>query len=157
MRSRRLPARNMLRSVRYCYRYKEVSVIKRKERKRKFFIFQFVRNIIYIVAYGPVAKLWLCKQRPLLGNIYNIHAYNHRITVFSLWILSKYYNREFWSLVSSVINIWPLAPDCTWHQEWWLTDHQSQCDFDFDLVQLRSARETVKRGPEGVKLKNFYC
>jgi hypothetical protein len=28
------------------------------------------------VAYRPVARRWLCKQRPLLGNAHNIHARN---------------------------------------------------------------------------------
>jgi hypothetical protein len=35
-----------------------------------------------IVTYKPVAKRWLCKQRPLLGNARNIHAHNNRRTVF---------------------------------------------------------------------------
>jgi DNA-directed RNA polymerase beta' subunit len=33
----------------------------------------------YVVTYRPVAKWWLCKQRPLLGN-----ARNNRRTVFSV-------------------------------------------------------------------------
>jgi hypothetical protein len=32
----------------------------------------------YIVAYRPVAKRWLCKLRPLLGNVRNIFARNNR-------------------------------------------------------------------------------
>jgi hypothetical protein len=39
---------------------------------------------IHIVAYRPVAKWRLCKQRPLLCNARNIHARNKRRTVFSL-------------------------------------------------------------------------
>jgi hypothetical protein len=30
--------------------------------------------MVYIVAYRPVAKQWLCKQRPLLGNARNMHV-----------------------------------------------------------------------------------
>jgi hypothetical protein len=26
------------------------------------------------VTYGPIAKQWLCKQRPLIGNARNMHA-----------------------------------------------------------------------------------
>jgi hypothetical protein len=36
------------------------------------------------VAYRLVAKQWLYKQRPLLGNTRNIHARNNR-TVFTIW------------------------------------------------------------------------
>jgi hypothetical protein len=36
------------------------------------------------VVYRPVVKRWLCKQRPLLGNIRSIHARNNRITMFSV-------------------------------------------------------------------------
>jgi hypothetical protein len=35
-------------------------------------------------AYRPVAKQWLCKQLPLLGNVRNIHARNNRERCF-LW------------------------------------------------------------------------
>jgi hypothetical protein len=38
-----------------------------------------------IVAYRPVVKQWLCKHRPLLGNVCNIHASNNRRTAFSMW------------------------------------------------------------------------
>jgi hypothetical protein len=38
-----------------------------------------------IVAYRPVAKQSLGKQRPLLGNARNIHACDNRRTVFSMW------------------------------------------------------------------------
>jgi hypothetical protein len=34
----------------------------------------------FIVAYRPVAKQWLRKQRPLLGKACNIHARNNRTT-----------------------------------------------------------------------------
>jgi hypothetical protein len=51
------------------------------------------------VAYRPVAKRWLCKQRPLLGNARNIHARNNRRTVFSMWSVPRCYNREVLSLV----------------------------------------------------------
>jgi hypothetical protein len=50
---------------------------------------------IYNVAYRPVAKRWLCKQQPLLGNARN------RKTVFSMCSVPRCYNREVWSLVSS--------------------------------------------------------
>jgi hypothetical protein len=33
--------------------------------------------LLHIVAYSPVAKLWLCKQRPLLANARNIHERNN--------------------------------------------------------------------------------
>jgi hypothetical protein len=57
----------------------------------------------------PVARCWdntsirprELKQRPLLGNASNIHAHNNR-TVFSVWSVPRCYNREVWSLVSSV-------------------------------------------------------
>jgi hypothetical protein len=39
---------------------------------------------LYIVAYRPVAKQRLCKQRPLLGNARNMHARYNRRTVFSV-------------------------------------------------------------------------
>jgi hypothetical protein len=32
------------------------------------------------MAYRPVAKQYLCKQRPLLGNDRNIHSCNNRTT-----------------------------------------------------------------------------
>jgi hypothetical protein len=35
---------------------------------------------INIVAYRPVATRWLCKQRTLLRNSRNIHAYDNRTT-----------------------------------------------------------------------------
>jgi hypothetical protein len=37
------------------------------------------------VAYRPIAQQWLCKHRPLLGNVRNIHARNNRRTAFSIW------------------------------------------------------------------------
>jgi hypothetical protein len=36
----------------------------------------------------------------------------------------------------TIINIWSWAPDGTRHQDL-LTDHQSQCDFDFDCTDRR--------------------
>jgi hypothetical protein len=33
----------------------------------------------------------------------------------------------------TAINIWPWVPDGARHQDYWLTDLQSQCDFDFDF------------------------
>jgi hypothetical protein len=77
-------------------------------------LWQFLRNIveihvkynshkISIMAYRPVAKRWLCKQRSLLANALNTHAHNNRRTVFSMWSVPRYYNREFWSLVSLVL------------------------------------------------------
>jgi hypothetical protein len=33
---------------------------------------------VYIVAYRPVAKWWICKQQPLLGNTRIIHSCNNR-------------------------------------------------------------------------------
>jgi hypothetical protein len=44
---------------------------------RAFFLVSFG-----IVTYKPVAKRWLCKQRPLLGNARNIIACNNRRNVF---------------------------------------------------------------------------
>jgi hypothetical protein len=40
----------------------------------------------HIVAYGPVTKQWLYKQRPLLGDTRNIHVYacNNRRTAVSV-------------------------------------------------------------------------
>jgi hypothetical protein len=43
------------------------------------------------VAYRPVAKPWLCKQRPLLGNACNLHARNNRTTVLCNPFLSNGY------------------------------------------------------------------
>jgi hypothetical protein len=40
-------------------------------------------SLVHIVAYRPVAKLWLCKQWPLLGNARNIHTCNNR--TMGLW------------------------------------------------------------------------
>jgi hypothetical protein len=43
--------------------------------------FRPVPNIVHhIVTYRPVAKRWLCKQRPLLGNARNIHSCNNKTT-----------------------------------------------------------------------------
>jgi hypothetical protein len=42
-----------------------------------------------------------------------------------------------------VTNIWPWAPDGARHQDLltdWLTDRQSQCDFDFDLKIMAELR-----------------
>jgi hypothetical protein len=39
----------------------------------------------HIVAYRPVAKWWVCKQRPLLSNGRSIHAHNSRKAVLSVW------------------------------------------------------------------------
>jgi hypothetical protein len=39
----------------------------------------------HTMAYRPVAKQWICKQLPLLGNTRNLHARNNRRTVFSKW------------------------------------------------------------------------
>jgi hypothetical protein len=50
------------------------------------FILPSLQNI---VAYGPIAKKWLGKQRPLLGNIRNIHASNNRKTGSCNPFLSK--------------------------------------------------------------------
>jgi hypothetical protein len=36
------------------------------------------------VAYKPVAKRWLCKERPFLGNARNIHEHNNRRVLFSV-------------------------------------------------------------------------
>jgi hypothetical protein len=35
------------------------------------------------MAYGSVTKQWLCRQRPLLGNVRNYHASKNRKT--GLW------------------------------------------------------------------------
>jgi hypothetical protein len=35
--------------------------------------------MVHIVAYRPVAKQWLSKQRPLLGSARNIHARNNGV------------------------------------------------------------------------------
>jgi hypothetical protein len=48
---------------------------------------EVVINKLYkysIVAYRPVAKEWLYKQRPLLSNTRNIQARNNRRTMFSM-------------------------------------------------------------------------
>jgi hypothetical protein len=71
---------------------------------------------INIVAYRPVAKQWLCKQRPFLGNgsvntfpllgsrflIMQQLDYNNGNGVFSMWIVPKCYKQwtslvEFWN------------------------------------------------------------
>jgi steroid 5-alpha reductase family enzyme len=36
----------------------------------------------YMVVYRPIAKLWLCKQQPLLGDARNIHEHNRRTVLF---------------------------------------------------------------------------
>jgi hypothetical protein len=38
-------------------------------------------NSKHILAYRPIAKRWLCKQRPMLGNARSIHARNKTGTV----------------------------------------------------------------------------
>jgi hypothetical protein len=46
-----------------------------------------------------------------------------------------------------IINIWSWAPDGARHQDWltdWLTDRQSQCDFDLDL-RTRQKRDEIWR------------
>jgi hypothetical protein len=41
---------------------------------------------------------------------------------------------------------------------YWLTDRQSQCDFDFDFDLLgNSVRGAMKIEPECVKLRNLHC
>jgi hypothetical protein len=59
--------------------------------------------LMYIVAYRAVAKRWLCKQRPFLGNGWvtmfrgNEYARNNRVTVgngvFSRWFVPKCYTQ----------------------------------------------------------------
>jgi hypothetical protein len=39
---------------------------------------------------------------------------------------------------------------------YWLTDRQSQCDFDFELLGCY-VRESMKIEPNREKLKNLYC
>jgi hypothetical protein len=73
-----------------------------------FLIWIHISNYINIVAYRPVAKRWLCKERPLLrngsinsgrlGNACNIHARNNIRTVFSMWFVPRCL---VWSLVRS--------------------------------------------------------
>jgi hypothetical protein len=55
----------------------------------------YLRSFNYSVAYIPVAKRWLRKQRPLLRN-----ARKNISTVFSMWSASICYKREVWSVVS---------------------------------------------------------
>jgi hypothetical protein len=49
---------------------------------------------IYILAHIPVAKWWLCKQRPLLYNARNTHISNNRRTVVSIWSVPRYYKKK---------------------------------------------------------------
>jgi hypothetical protein len=72
---------------------------------RRFFL-GFVPATAYNVAYTPVAKSWLCKQRSLLGNARIMHA---TIELFSMQSVPRCYNRELWSLVSSPLAIFQGA------------------------------------------------
>jgi hypothetical protein len=58
-----------------------------------------------IVTYRLVAKRWLCKQRPLLGNARNIHARNNRRAMFCTWSVPRCYNREVRSLVQFCMEV----------------------------------------------------
>jgi hypothetical protein len=70
---------------------KQINVVKR---------FWTIIARVNIEAYGPVAKRWLCKHLPLLGNGRNIHAISNRGTVSSMWSVPICYNREIWSVVT---------------------------------------------------------
>jgi hypothetical protein len=109
--------------------------------------------LINIVAYRPVATRWLRKQRPSLGNGRNTHARN-RWTVLSVVRVVAVSGQRLEKHV-------PAARDTYTTTEGWcflcgpckyVNKGQSQL-----IVQLSSARESVKRGPERVKLKNLHC
>jgi hypothetical protein len=51
------------------------------------------RNVLFIVAYRPVAQRWLCKQRALVGNTLNIHERNNIRTAFSMWSVLRCYKQ----------------------------------------------------------------
>jgi hypothetical protein len=95
------------------------------------------------MAYRPVAKRRLCKQRPLLGNARNIHARNNRSTVFSMWSVPRCYNQGTKKKkrdrnCQTVLNIWSKLQMGLDTKTDRLTDRQSQCDFDFGLSNIRS-------------------
>jgi hypothetical protein len=53
-----------------------------------FSLFRVIRLRVNIVMYRQVAKRWLCKQEPLLGNTRNIHSRNNR-NVFSMYVRAE--------------------------------------------------------------------
>jgi hypothetical protein len=85
----------------------------------------------HIVAYRPVAKQWLCKQRPFLGSgsvntfpllgrrflIMQQLDYNNGRTVFSMWSMPRCYNWEVWSVVSLVEFFTGGCEERTWVRE----------------------------------------
>jgi hypothetical protein len=101
------------------------------------------------VAYTPVAKRRLCKQRPLLGNT----RYNRK-TVFLLIRAAVVSGQQLFEDV-------PAATDtnATIEEQYFL------CGSCREVVtrtvgamnSVSSSRKTMKKGPERVKLKNLHC
>jgi hypothetical protein len=67
-------------------------------------VFYGIAHPEHSVAYGPTAKQWLCKQRPLLGNAHNIHTCNNRMTgLWNLFLSNGSVNMFPWQHTSATI------------------------------------------------------
>jgi hypothetical protein len=74
---------------------------------------QFVRShhwTVNILENKPVAKRWLCKQRPVLGNVGNIHVRNNRTGLCKPFISNGSVNTDtiIWVLSDMMFSIWAV-------------------------------------------------
>jgi hypothetical protein len=86
------------------------------------------------VAYRQVSKRWLCKQRPLLGNVRNKHVRNARTTVLCNPFLS---NRS----VNTPLQQYLLLEKCVLYKE---DNWSNSVEGRGFAVQLSSARGAEK-------------
>jgi hypothetical protein len=93
-------------------------------------------HLIHIVAYRPVAKQWLCKQRPFLSN--------GSVNTFPLLCSRSLVMQQLdYNIGNQKFSMW-FMPRC-YKQGIKLS------------LQLSSVREASKGEPECVKLKNLRC
>jgi hypothetical protein len=117
------------------------------------------RHVIFcIVAYRPVAKRWLCKRRPFLGNIsvntfpllgsrflimQQLNATNSR-TVFSMWSMPRCYkqgtklvDRSVWEAVKKILQEL-IASVRLWREDFvWYLECVIQWDCYSSCVKIR--------------------
>jgi hypothetical protein len=120
------------------------------------------------VAYRHVAKRWLYKQRPLLGNVRNVHSRNSRTTgLCNPFLGNESVNTPLqqWSycwkrcflfgpcevLIKKRIGA-TSSVKC-----WALQGRLGRDGAIVQWVELISAWEAVTSGPERGKLKNLHC
>jgi hypothetical protein len=91
--------------------------------------------MVSIVVYKPVAKRWLCEQRPFLGN--------GSVNTFPL--LGRSFLKKQQLEYNNGNGVFLRGPcrDVMYKEK-------VSC-------QLSFAREDLKRGPQQVKLKNLHC